>query len=168
LALIGPFWDPGIKVQIGLIWLIVGVLIVALTLGAAVNMTLVARASVPVLAARAIQVFVPSPAGSPIPRPITLILARSRVFSVNIAVTVYYLEGLEPGANDGVERVIGIGRVQHIQDNGLIQILVLREEAHHAELWERLRNREMTTLSRVLIKPVFDLNSAGTEGWFNE
>ena len=66
------------------------------------------------------------------------------------------------------ERAVGIGRVINIQENGLIQVLVLREMPNHADLWQRIRSREMTTLGQVTIKPSFEFHEAGVEVRFNE
>jgi hypothetical protein len=96
------------------------------------------------------------------------VLERSSLFGVSIFVTVYYVEGLERGRGEVVERAIGIGRVTNVQQNGLIQVLVLREVPNHAELWQRIRNHEKAILSQIIIKPSIDFNEAGIEVRFNE
>jgi hypothetical protein len=45
----------------------------------------------------------------------------------------------------------------------LIQVRVLREVVNHSELWQRIQNREMASLSRVGIKPSIDFNAVGIE-----
>jgi len=83
-------------------------------------------------------------------------------------VTVYYVEGFGAGRDEAFERVIGIGRVVNIQANGLIQVQVLREVSNHAELWQRIRNREMAVVGQIVVKPSIDFNQAGIEVRFNE
>jgi hypothetical protein len=95
-------------------------------------------------------------------------MGRSRQFGVNILVIVYYEERLEAGRGETFERKIGIGRVVNIQENGLIQVLVLREVSNHSELWQRVRNHEIATLSGIVIKPSIDFNAIGIEGGFDE
>jgi len=95
-------------------------------------------------------------------------MGRSRLFGVNILVTIYYVEGLGSGQNEYFERAIGIGRVINIQENGLIQVLAPREVSNHAELWQRIRSRDMATLSRIIIKPSIDFGEAGIEVLFDE
>jgi ribosomal 30S subunit maturation factor RimM len=94
---------------------------------------------------------------------VTLVMGRSRQFGVNILVTVYYEERLSAERTDIIEQAIGIGQVINIQENGLIQVLVVREEPSHASLWQRIRNREMPILADVVIKPSIDFNAEGIE-----
>jgi hypothetical protein len=96
------------------------------------------------------------------------VLERSELFGVNILVTVYYIEQLDRGQGQVFERAIGIGRVANIQQNGLIQVLVLKEVPSHVELWQRIRNHETAILSQIVIKPSIDFNEAGIEVRFNE
>jgi hypothetical protein len=42
LAILGSLWDPGVKVQIGLIWLAVVLLVVITILGTAIKMAMAA------------------------------------------------------------------------------------------------------------------------------
>ena len=163
LALLGSVWDPGVKVPVGLIWLAVFVLAFASIIATFVNMTLHARHLARGGPPRAIHAFAPDQAG-----PITLVLEKSAWFGVNIYVTIYYIESLSPGRDFVFERAVGIGRVINIQENGLIQVLVLREMPNHADLWQRIRSREMTTLGQVTIKPSFEFHEAGVEVRFNE
>ena len=45
---------------------------------------------------------------------------------------------------------------------------VLREVPNQADLWQRIRKREMTTLGQVTIKPSISNNEAGIEVQFHE
>lgn len=163
LALLGSFWDPGVKVPIGLIWLAVFVLVTASVFATLVNMTLVARRLAKAGPLRAIHAFAADPTGV-----VTLVLGRSSLFGVNILVTVYYIEGLGAGQKHTFERVIGIGQVSNVQENGLIQVQVLREAPNHIELWQRIRNCERMILGQVTIKPSIDFHEAGVKVRFNE
>ena len=95
-------------------------------------------------------------------------LEPSDLFGVNIFVTIYYVERLEQGRDEVFERAIGIGRVANIQQNGLIQVRVLREVQNHANLWQRIRNHERSILPQIVIKPSIDFNEAGIEVRSNE
>ena len=131
-------------------------------------MAVTARRSVEVQPPRAIHVSAPAPGGNRADGPLTLIMGRSSLFGVNMLVTVYYVEGFGAGRDEAFERVIGIGRVVNIQANGLIQVQVLREVSNHAELWQRIRNREMAVVGQIVVKPSIDFNQAGIEVRFNE
>ena len=62
LALLGSFWDPGIKIPIGLIWLVVFLLVVVSVFAGLVNMVLAARKVAWPGAPRAIHAFAPNQA----------------------------------------------------------------------------------------------------------
>jgi hypothetical protein len=168
LALLGSIWDPGIRVQIGLIWLAVFALAVFAILAAAINMIVAVRQTAQPPPPTAVHVVVPEPAGGKPTRPLTLIVERSGLFSVNILVTISYVEMIGPGPDDVFEQSIGIGRVANIQENGRLQVQVIKEVANRADLWQRIRNREMAIVRRTVIKPSIDFNEAGVEVWFNE
>ena len=57
LALLGSFWDPGIKISIGLIWLAVLLLVAVSLFTTLVNMTFVARRNAKAGPPRAIHAF---------------------------------------------------------------------------------------------------------------
>jgi hypothetical protein len=61
------------------------------------------------------------------------------------------------------EQAIGIGRMANIQQNGLIQVLVLREVLNHVDLWQRIRNQGRSILPQIVIKPPIDFNAARIE-----
>ena len=79
LALLGSFWDPGIKVTVGLIWLAVFVLAFASVVATLVKMTLLARRLARAGPPRAVHAFASDQAS-----PVTLILGKSALFGVNI------------------------------------------------------------------------------------
>jgi hypothetical protein len=158
LALLGSLWDPGKTVQIGLIWLAVMVFVMIAVIAAAARMVSDARQTARGDPPRAIYVASPAADG-----PIVLIMSRSRQFGVNIFVTIYYEEILGAGRRELFERTIGIGRVINVQENGLIQVQVLREVVNQSGLWQRIRSCEMAILSHVIIKPSIDFNAVGIE-----
>jgi hypothetical protein len=94
---------------------------------------------------------------------VILVLDRSPLFGFNILVTIYYSERLDPRRGDVFERVIGIGRVVNVQQNGLTQVLVLAELPRNADLWQRTRNREAATLAQLVVKPSVLFDAAGVE-----
>lgn len=163
LALLGSLWDPGVKVRIGLIWLAVMLFVAVALVATAIKMTIDARRDARGDHPRGVHVFSQSAAEGSADGPIILIMSRSRQFGVNILVTVYYEEGLGSGRGEIFERVIGIGQVAHVQENGLIQVRILREVANHSALWQPIRNREMAILARVGISPSIDFNAVGIE-----
>ncbi len=168
LAVLGNLWNPSFTISINLISLAMMAFVVVIAIAAAIKMAMDARREARGELPRAVSVYCPSAAEGPTEAPITLLMGRSRQFGVNIFVTVYYEESLGTGRGEIFERAIGIGRVVNIQANGLIQVLVLRTMVNHTELWQRIRAREMATLSGVLIKPSIDFNSVGIEVRFDE
>lgn len=168
LALLGPLYAPTNVVHISLIWLAVSglaALVVFLTAG---NLVMAARRGARGRLPAIVHAFALMSPGGATGQPVTLVLDRSDLFSVNIFTTIYYVEDLEQGRDHVFERVIGIGRVVNIQQNGLIQVLVLREVPNHVELWQRIRNHERSILAQIVIKPSIDFNETGIEVRFNE
>jgi hypothetical protein len=164
LALLGPFYVPAAVIQVGLIWVAVASLVTLVVLLVAVNMIVAARrdASRRLPKTRYAAVAPQGTGGQ-----ITLILDRSELFGVNLIVTVYYTEHLEQGRDEVIERLIGVGRVSNVQQNGLVQVLVLHEVPVHADLWQRIRNREAAAISQVVVKPSIPYNEAGMEVRFD-
>ena len=117
---------------------------------------------------RVVGVYCPPAAEGSAEEPITLIIGGSRQFGINFLVTVYYEERLVPVKGPIFERAIGMGQVVNVQENGLIQVLMLREVSNHAELWQRIRERDTAVLAGVVVKPSIDFNSIGIEVRFDE
>jgi hypothetical protein len=151
-----------------LLWLAVFSLVIHAILGTAINMAVTGRRMARAGPPNAIHVFVAAPADDLAVGPVTLVLQRSDLFGVNILVTIYYVEAIGPGREDVFERSIGIGRVANIQENGRLQVQVLKEDPNHAESWRRIRNREMAIVGQIVVKPSIDFNEAGIEVLFNE
>jgi hypothetical protein len=163
LAVLGNLWNPSFTVSFSLISLAVMAFVVVIIIATAVKMAIDARRRAGGDLPRAVHVYNHSAAEGSTNDPITLVMSGSRQFGVNILVTVHYEEGLGREPGEIFERVIGIGQVVHVQESGLIQVRVLREVVNHSELWQRIQNREMASLSRVGIKPSIDFNAVGIE-----
>jgi hypothetical protein len=168
LALLGPFYLPGAVVRIGMIWLAVLALLVLTFALAAANLVVAARRATRGGLPRTLHAFVPSVSRDGPGPSVILVVEPSALFGVNIFVTIYYIEHLDSGRDGVFERAIGIGRVANVQQNGLIQVVVLREVPSHAELWQRIRNHDRSILPQIVIKPSIDFNEAGVEVRFNE
>jgi hypothetical protein len=98
---------------------------------------------------------------------VLLILDPSELFGVNLMVTIYYANRLEQAGDAIIEQLIGVGRVSNVQQNGLIQIRVLSEVGAHAELWRRVRSREVGTITQIVVRPSVPYDDAGMEVRFN-
>ena len=94
---------------------------------------------------------------------VTLVLDRSELFGFDVLVTIYFTERFEQGGDQVFERLIGVGRVSNVQQNGLVQVEVLVEVAGHAEIWQRVRNREQSAIAQVVVKPSVPYNAVGLE-----
>ena len=114
---------------------------------------------------KVLHVSVPTGPSDDVGGPLTLLLDRSDLFGVSILVTIYYVERVGLRRGEVFERRIGIGRVTNIQQNGLVQIQLLTEVSTHADIWQRIRNRETATLSQSVVKPSVASEAVGTEVW---
>ena len=142
-VMIGAFFWLDTK-TVALRWVIlVGTLtvfVVAILVDLTVRLSSAARASLP--SARAGY-----PPSSPYDQGVgVLLLDPSDLFSQDAVVSVFSRQ------ND-FERLIGVGQVLTIQDNGLIQVVVLKDLGSDDKLWERLRSNDATALRDVLVKP---------------
>ncbi len=165
LALLGSLYAPAAVIPISVIWLAVAGLVVLAALFTALNMVLAARraAGGRLPKTRDVVLAAQGTTGT-----VTLVLDRSALFGFNALVTIYYVERLRQGREDVFERLIGVGRVSNIQQNGLIQVLVLVEVPLHAELWQRVQNREASVIGQLAVKPSVPYDAAGMEVRFNE
>jgi hypothetical protein len=130
-------------VQIGVLWLAV-----MLVLGLAIVMT----AADMLRCARRLAFGHPAPnqfeGGADL---VTPVLERSSSFAPDLVVTVDYAEPFRPGQI--LERRIGIEYVYNIQENGFVQIRVVKVVSNPDELWQRIRNCDLPTLARVVVRP---------------
>lgn len=74
-----------------------------------------------------------------------LLLAPSNAFGNNSVVSVYHQES-------DFEIFIGLGRVNTVQQDGKIQVLVL-DRSNRDELWERICRPDKTLLAALIVKP---------------
>lgn len=152
LALLGPFYAPGTPVQIGVMWLAVmavSLLTIAMTVA---DMLQSARR----LARHRARPKVIHVTTAPAPYQgesdlVTLVLDRSSGFAPAHVVTIDYAEPF--GSGQIFERRIGIGYVYNLQENGCIQIRVMKVVSNFDELWQRIRNRDLPTLAQVVVRP---------------
>ena len=77
---------------------------------------------------------------------VILILGPSPLFSFNSVVAIYYLE-------DQFERLIGIGSVINVQENGLIQVSVMEAKTEDTRLWESIINNKADIIKHIIVKP---------------
>lgn len=157
LALLGSFWDPGVTVRIGLIWLVVIGLVVISLVATAVRLVIGARRLAQPSPPKIVSVRLRMTAEA-LPSTI-LIIEAAPLFVVDLLVTIYHEEAVTSRPGDVVEEAIGIGQVMNVQGNGLLQVRVLKEALNHLALWERIRGRETAILQHVIMKPSIDVNA---------
>jgi hypothetical protein len=92
---------------------------------------------------------------------LTLVLSPSGLFGVDLAVTIYHVEQLDVQGNLSFERLIGVGRVSNVQQDGLVQVLVARPRRGYEDLWQRLRNKEAAMARQIVVKPSLSFSDAG-------
>jgi hypothetical protein len=88
------------------------------------------------------------------------LLEPSELFSHGNLVSFYYDE-------DSYERIIGIGQVINIQENGIIQVIMSQQVEGHEGVISQLKIANTDTLKKVKIKPtipVVDLMLPGLAG----
>ena len=166
LAVWGGLYPPAAAVQISIIWIVVAVIVVVMALATAWDMVATARrqARQRLPGVRAAFLLGEDPAAALV----TLLLDRSDLFGSNLLVTIFYNEPLRGRPAESLERPIGVGRVSNVQQDGRIQILVLREHATEAETWQRIRRDEAATLAHIVVKPSVAYGAPGIEVRFNE
>lgn len=78
---------------------------------------------------------------------VLLLLSKSELFGHESIVSVYFQE-------DGFEILIGVGFVLTIQQDGLIQVLILKKIDFEKEhLWSDINANNNTILKKLLVKP---------------
>jgi hypothetical protein len=169
LGILGPIYLPATTVRISVIWVVVAAIVVAIALLIAWSLVAAARreAGHRVPRTRAALLLGDDPAVASA-SPVTLLLDRSDLFGPNLLVAIYYNEPLSEGVAESFERLIGVGKVANIQQDGRIQVLVLSELTVYAEIWQRIRRREAGILAHVVVKPSVPYGEAGVEVGFNE
>jgi hypothetical protein len=151
LALLGPFYAPGAPVQIGVMWLAVGAvfgLTVAMT---TVDMLQSARRLARHQTSKVIHVTTDPPPFEGQSDLVTLVLDRSSIFTPAHVVTIGYAAPF--GSGQILEQRIGIGYVHNLQENGFVQIRVVKMVSKPDELWQRIKNRDLPTLAQIVVRP---------------
>jgi len=80
-----------------------------------------------------------------------LILEPSPLFSYNSIVAIYCVE-------DQFERLIGIGSVINVQENGLIQISVIESKSEDANVWKPILENKADKIKYLIVKPYAPAN----------
>lgn len=75
-------------------------------------------------------------------------LEPSSLFSHDTLASFYYIN------DDGYERLIGIGTVTNVQDDGRIHVEILHKFSGHEEIFERLSRNDARILKKIRVKPV--------------
>lgn len=75
-----------------------------------------------------------------------LILEPSPLFSYNSIVAIYYVE-------DQFERLIGIGSVINVQENGLIQVSVIESKSEDSTVWKPILENKADKIKYLIVKP---------------
>jgi len=74
-----------------------------------------------------------------------LLLDPSPLFSYDAVVAIYREQ-------NGIEQLIGLGRVTNVQENGSIQVLVTHDLGYEEE-WTQFRRNDASLLNQLLVKP---------------
>ena len=75
-----------------------------------------------------------------------LVLEPSKLFSHNSIVAIYYIE-------DQFEKLIGLGTVSNIQENGLIQVAVIEYLPERDETWKAILSNKADKIKSLIVKP---------------
>lgn len=76
-----------------------------------------------------------------------LVLKPSPVFAFDSMVSIYYAE-------HEFERLVGIGIIETIQTNGLVQVHVVTFiESESSEIWTRLKQKNQQEISKIIVRP---------------
>lgn len=78
---------------------------------------------------------------------VVFLLEASRLYGQGMHVAVYHEE------ESGFEVYVAEGRVRNIQDNGMIQVALIRWEERHSNLLERLKDNERAVATKMMVKP---------------
>jgi hypothetical protein len=84
---------------------------------------------------------------SQIPIVVSCLLEPSELFSHDVAVSFYYID------DDKFEQLIGIGAVEIIREDGIIQIVMTYPVSGHEETIERLTQNNAAVLEKIRVKP---------------
>lgn len=76
-----------------------------------------------------------------------IIVTESKLFSHEALISLFLIE-------DGYERLIGVGNVLTVQNDGMIQIIITKSLVEESEnIWERVRSNNKIVIEKLLVKP---------------
>jgi len=78
---------------------------------------------------------------------VLFLLDPSELFAHDAIVSIYYMQ-------DDIERLIGMGRVINIQEDGRIQVLATHDVEFGDVQWQDLVKNDVTKLRRLIVKPI--------------
>ena len=97
---------------------------------------------------------------------ITLLMDSSELFGFNVMASIYYNQRFGGPKGDVFERLIGFGRISNIQEDKRMQLVVLRAQMEHMDIWRRIKQQEPEVLDQIVVKPSMPYESR--EAFFNE
>ncbi|MFI5352858.1 MAG: hypothetical protein ACHQZS_07830 [Candidatus Binatales bacterium] len=81
------------------------------------------------------------------------LLDPSPLFGIGMAVSFYFTDA------DGFEVQVGLGKVETIQANGIIQVVLLRRSQGQNEVIERLAQDDASVLNAMRVKPFLPIEA---------
>ncbi len=86
------------------------------------------------------------------PNAIGLVLEPSSLYGFHSVVSIYYKDGV-------YDSLIGIGYVDSITGEGLIQVVAWPNENTHSNIWERVCQNNILFLKEISVKPYVTIES---------
>jgi hypothetical protein len=153
LGLGGFFYAPGATATIGWNWLIAAAALLMVLVFTAWDMLASARRSAWVRLPRIVDAVDSDEQLDHRAVPLLLLLESSSLFGPGVLVSVFRNE--HRSEKRVLERLIGLGYVLNVQADGLIQVEILAETPYQAEIWRRIKAREVSALREIVVKPSF-------------
>jgi hypothetical protein len=73
------------------------------------------------------------------------VLEQSPLFSHDALVSIYF--------NEGFEQLVGFGRVINVQEDGKIQVILIKSFEEYNDIITRLGQNDSTILGKIIVKP---------------
>lgn len=162
LALAAFFYVPGAAVTIGWKWLILAAALFVILVFTAWDMLASARSAARARLPRTLDAVDSGAKADRGAVPLLLLLESSSLFGPGVLVSVFHNE--RRSEKRILERLIGLGYVLNVQADGLIQVEILAETPHQAEIWRRIKSREISALREIVVKPSFPREGLGLLG----
>jgi len=96
------------------------------------------------------------------------ILTASTIYSRNAFVAFHHLSPLAGVDNQFLEKQIGYGVVDNIQQDGIVVVKVVKQFVEFEDSWSALRRDEQSAKAAVLVRPclyVKDVQELRKDGW---